>query len=189
MPNRIRYTFDELDQFSPGELSKIIIDFLRPAQNNDNISTPPNIEYIQTLLDAGADLFTNPELGYYLFQNICAIEDFNWAKHFINMGLDPNSGINSKGIYRYTILHNITQNSAVDIKMLMLLLNSGANPNILDPFDGDSPLHMAAYFLLEEAMEILIEYGADQDILNFEGLTAWQVLWRREDQVDDPYYN
>lgn len=47
------------------------------------------------------------------------------------------------------------------IEMMKLLLDQGINPNVTNLFDTVPPLHIAALCNAHDAIELLLEYGAD----------------------------
>jgi ankyrin repeat protein len=55
-----------------------------------------------------------------------------------------------------------------------VLLNYGAQINATDGF-GDTPLHRAAYWVVPENVELLVRWGADRSIRNYERQTAFDV--------------
>ena len=61
------------------------------------------------------------------------------------------------------------------IKIVKYLLNQGAYPNTQN-YKLNSPLHYALTHNNFELADILIKYGADENLKNGEGLTAWQCL-------------
>ena len=63
-----------------------------------------------------------------------------------------------------------------DLKRIVkYLLNQGANPNSQN-YKLNSPLHYALTYKNFELADILIKYGANENLKNGEGLTAWQCL-------------
>ena len=61
------------------------------------------------------------------------------------------------------------------MKIVKYLLNQGADPNSQN-YKLNSPLHYALTHNNFELADILIKYGANENLKNGEGLTAWQCL-------------
>ena len=63
----------------------------------------------------------------------------------------------------------------------MLLLESGANPNIQGKIKGDTPLHLAAYYHdnnkknKKDIIPPLLEFGANPYIKNKKGKTSFDI--------------
>ena len=62
-----------------------------------------------------------------------------------------------------------------DSSSLKLLLDCGLSPNTQDN-QGNSPLHYALAGKSYPCTELLLEKGVDEDLRNYGGLTAWEVL-------------
>ena len=60
-------------------------------------------------------------------------------------------------------------------KIVMFLLNNGANPNIAND-SSNTPLHYALSHHNFEIVDILLKKGANENIPNKNGITPWQCL-------------
>lgn len=60
-------------------------------------------------------------------------------------------------------------------KIVMFLLNNGANPNIAND-SSNTPLHYALSHHNFEIVDILLKKGANENIPNKNGITLWQCL-------------
>lgn len=60
-------------------------------------------------------------------------------------------------------------------KIVMFLLNNGANPNIAND-TSNTPLHYALSHHNFEIVDLLLKKGADENIPNKNGITPWQCL-------------
>ena len=57
---------------------------------------------------------------------------------------------------------------------MKLLLIKGANPNIQNKF-GNTPLHVAYKFNSSLMINLLVQYNANKQIKNIDGLLPWQM--------------
>lgn len=76
--------------------------------------------------------------------------------------LSKGAPVNLPDIAGLTALHHVVMNNRVE-GILIALLKGGANPNAQDKY-GDLPLHHAMMCGQAEAVEALLEYGADLTI-------------------------
>uniref|UniRef100_A0AAY4D4V5 E3 ubiquitin-protein ligase HACE1 n=1 Tax=Denticeps clupeoides TaxID=299321 RepID=A0AAY4D4V5_9TELE len=78
---------------------------------------------------------------------------------------------NETAVYTLMPMVMADQHSCGSVECLVLLLKRGANPNYQD-ISGCTPLHLAARNGQKKCMGRLLEYNADVNICNNEGLTA-----------------
>uniref|UniRef100_A0A8C2NMG1 E3 ubiquitin-protein ligase HACE1 n=1 Tax=Capra hircus TaxID=9925 RepID=A0A8C2NMG1_CAPHI len=83
----------------------------------------------------------------------------------------PGSCDNETAVYTLMPMVMADQHSCGSVECLVLLLKKGANPNYQD-ISGCTPLHLAARNGQKKCMSKLLEYSADVNICNNEGLTA-----------------
>ena len=85
---------------------------------------------------------------------------------FINMNYRDNEG--------YTFLNtSLRYNCKKDL--IEFLIKSGSNPNICDN-KGNTPLHYALSHENFQVVNLLIKFGAEENIKNCYGLNPWQVI-------------
>lgn len=65
--------------------------------------------------------------------------------------------------------------SSQNIKLIKLLLDYGANPNLQWKNSGETALHIAAFYGLTNVAKLLIKQGADLDIQQYNGDTPLMV--------------
>lgn len=73
-----------------------------------------------------------------------------------------------------TLLHMAT--SYGRIHLVDILLRYGANPNIQTRLERYTPLHIAAKQKHTRIMNLLLDAGADEAILDYNGRTAWELV-------------
>ena len=105
--------------------------------------------------------FNNQDIFTYIENN-----DIKSVKNYINSGYDLDKQ-NNDGIT--TIIYSIFYNR---IKIIELLLNAGANPNIQTNNGGNTALILAAFYNNAKVVELLLNAGADIDKQNDGGNTA-----------------
>src|SRR6266478_934455 len=89
------------------------------------------------------------------------------ASLLLKSGADPNSRDN----WGRVPLHRISQGSQLvmvesSLEIGRLLVNSGANPNVTDYNEGNTPLHVAAISGYRDIAELLVESGTSFDVRN-----------------------
>ncbi|CAF1118059.1 unnamed protein product [Didymodactylos carnosus] len=102
--------------------------------------------------------------------------DYDELKKFIE---DKKStlNINQKDSSGYTALHYSVRHQPA--KIVLLLLENKADPNIVTNAGHSTPLHRAALFNNLEAVKYLIDYGAKVDIKDIDGLTPLERAQRQ----------
>eukprot|EP00026_Physarum_polycephalum_P002606 Phypoly_transcript_02613.p1 GENE.Phypoly_transcript_02613~~Phypoly_transcript_02613.p1 ORF type:complete len:724 (+),score=92.05 Phypoly_transcript_02613:248-2419(+) len=89
---------------------------------------------------------------------------------FLKRGVD----VNTRNKYRETPLHKSIFNNSVRLLMVNLLLEAGADVNLLST-RGESCLHFAVHLGREDLVSVLIKAGADITIRGTEGKTAYEL--------------
>lgn len=118
------------------------------------------------LIDAGADLNAASSMeGYTPILEASRIKNSELVKLFIDNGADYEATDDND----WVALNHATYN--MDAKTLLVLLESGANPNHKSVI-GRTPLFYPAGVGWEEGIKILIDYGADVYVEDIAGETA-----------------
>jgi hypothetical protein len=88
----------------------------------------------------------------------------------------------------FTPLHAILYNQrytskeidGLHLDLITKLLEKGANPNLAEKIQGNTPLHCACVYNLVEATTILLKFGASRNIQNRSGETPLQMFTDEE---------
>jgi hypothetical protein len=89
---------------------------------------------------------------------------------FLKRGVD----VNTQNKFRETPLHKSIFNNSVRLLMVNLLLEAGADVNLLST-RGESCLHFAVHLGREDLVSVLIKAGADITIRGSEGKSAYEL--------------
>jgi hypothetical protein len=89
---------------------------------------------------------------------------------FLKRGVD----VNTRNKFRETPLHKSIFNNSVRLLMVNLLLEAGADVNLLST-RGESCLHFAVHLGREDLVSVLIKAGADITIRGTEGKSAYEL--------------
>ncbi|KAK2578283.1 hypothetical protein KPH14_012873, partial [Odynerus spinipes] len=122
-------------------------------------------EMVKFFVEHGADL-NNRSGGSPLYWAIY-IYDLSTQIALIELGLDVNAPIDSHDELKAP-LHVVK-----DVSVMQLLIDKGANVNIVDKY-GNTPLHHAHYLPL---VKCLVENGADINARNHEGCTPLHTAY------------
>lgn len=137
---------------------------------------------IDKLLKLGADPNIKDSKGNTLLR-LAANRNLN-DKDMISFLVESGADINSQDINLRTLLHQAVDLGAFGL--VKLLISMKANPDAQD-INGDTPLHIASYKAsyigVLDAMQSLIEAGADDSTINNRGKTAIDLA--REGRGDD----
>ncbi len=116
------------------------------------ITEATNDETVRVLLNAGADIDTVGDDGYWLLRTAAEAGDDRFVRTLLELGASPNTTSTGE-----TALH--TAVAWDHLQIVSLLLKQGANPNTAD-VDGWTPLMFARSL---ECVELLLGAGADVD--------------------------
>ena len=137
-------------------------------------------DIVRQLISHGADLNAESELGTAL-HGASSNGEPEISRILLEHGANPNV-MDYSGV---TALHvAVAENAAV----VELLLEYGANVDVRDK-EGWTPLHSAAYRLILQVLEVLLDRGADPHARTNNGQTSFQLAnapppWvSKEDQV------
>ena len=133
-----------------------------------------DIERVRQLINAGADI--NAAMGVSV-RSPFGIEQI---RQIINVGVDVDD---TSGIFIKTPLSIAVRNSNIDL--ILLLLNRGADVNVVDNF-GATQLAYSAMFNNPRVVNVLISHGADVDAADNIGCAPLHmaVLFGRKNIVD-----
>jgi ankyrin repeat protein len=140
-----------------GAKTTSILDFESPLLVIIKRKVEPS--WIEAYLKAGADLsiIYKKEVNNYTALMVAAKEGtFEAVKLLIDYGSD----INSNSIFDGTALSAAIEYNS-DPKIIELLLERGANPNIPSEFGAETPFHEACANQPVEILDLLVKYGAD----------------------------
>lgn len=132
---------------------------------------------IMTAIENGANINAKNTQEETLLMKMMNVESpFEQVKYIIDKGADVNTGTDSIGgnaLMRAVSRHeiNFENSTKPDIKIIKLLIDSGADVNIKDS-GGDTPLIYAAYDSDPEIIKFLLAQGADINVQDDEGITA-----------------
>lgn len=114
------------------------------------------------LIDSGAQLDyaeKNNINGYTMLHAAVSKGKFDMVKHLLDLGFDPNAK-DTDGQTPLMLIYGFIDTTSEDlIKMITILVNGGAEVNVIDS-RGVSPLLLAYYEGKEEVIEHLIQLGA-----------------------------
>ena len=96
---------------------------------------------------------------------INSVSDINRVRELLDSGVDPNT----RDINGDTIL--LFASSRDRIEIVKLLLQSGAEPNLVNTYSGSTPLHLASSYGYTDIVRLLLEAGANPNITNGNGNT------------------
>uniref|UniRef100_A0A8C7SCC6 Uncharacterized protein n=1 Tax=Oncorhynchus mykiss TaxID=8022 RepID=A0A8C7SCC6_ONCMY len=112
----------------------------------------------------------NETAVYTLMPMVMADQRVSVSELLLNSKFDVNYTF---GRVKRSLLHIATNCGSVEC--LVLLLKRGANPNYQDIWRQNTPLHCNHRSLQKRCMGRLLEYNADVNICNNEGLTAVSI--------------
>ena len=99
-----------------------------------------------------------------------AFKNENEVNTLIIMGANPNY----LSVDDYP-LHNSINHNKSPVSVIRTLLLHGANPNLKDPFTGETALHLAVKMGFVEVVVLLMEKNADETIENNQQQTPLQL--------------
>ncbi len=149
----------EVDINAKGKEDKTLFQKTLSSQN-------PNIKLIETLLDTGADVNEQDEMGETPLHKALATQN---PKEIVSLLIKYGADVNIKDKEGRLPIHKVLSSQMPDIRLLTLLLKNGAGVNEQDEM-GETPLHKAlATQYPNEIISLLIKHGADVNIKDKEG--------------------
>ena len=149
-----------------------------------------DLRLVGSLLSQGADPNSPDENGWRSLHAAVGQVDFeksiNYVKsvEFVKLLLKHGANVNE-----WDINHNETPILCAcdppNIDMVRVLLEAGANPNVLRS-DGESPLLLCAAAQNLELATLLLQYGAGKTINEYGGVLAWTALSHAASNFDIP---
>ena len=114
----------------------------------------------------------NQEYKYELALHKAIVDGkINFCKTLINMGLIKNINYTSKDNVGDTLLIAIARSYYTDINIVKLLIDKGANINLVNNYQSTALL-IASFHNKIEMVKLLIENGADINVVNHNNHTA-----------------
>ena len=127
---------------------------------------------MRALLAAGADPDAANRIGMTPLHLVCYRGNLEMARLLLAAGADPSradeEGVDPLGI--------AVQRR--DVALALLLLERGADPARAEPYNGRTPLHMAAVCGQAEVARALLERGADRAVRDRQGATPLELAQR-----------
>lgn len=163
--------------YSDQELVKLLLEYgADPNIQNEDGLTPLDIvidtggydKTVKYLMENGA----YPNIDSEIYSDVITRNNFSALKILLKHGVDPSLFLDSAISYRKQ-------------KMMKILLEYGANPNIQDEY-GATPLHSASMLGNLKMVEILLENGADYTLKDIDGKEA--IDYAKSQALIDIFY-
>ena len=124
-----------------------------------------HIDAMNLLISKGANLDTKYRSRHYSLVHIAAI---NNQEHALKLLINTyGMNIDETDMYGATSLHNAA--SSNNIAAIILLLDNGAYINARERYNNFTPLQWAIECGMVEAIELLIDRGANTDVITEKG--------------------
>jgi ankyrin repeat protein len=136
-----------------------------------------NFETVKFLLDAGSDITAKDASGYTPISHAVRIPDRRFSELLLSRGANPKELTKSD----YSLLVHACYQPAAEEKLAIihLLIDAGADLNQASSY-GESPLSVCFYFGDFAAIRLLLELGADANILEWTPLHRAVAFGRLE---------
>lgn len=140
-----------------------------------------HLEIVKILINAGADLEVKDRNDATALHYAVRFGFIDIVEYLLEQG----ASIQSQSMYGDTPLHNAV-GVAEYINIVKVLIDAGSDVNALD-YHGNTPLYYALYHKNTEAMELLLNAGANPFLLNRNQETIFDQLAYVEDQDRSDY--
>lgn len=142
-----------------------------------------NLSISKKFLSLGADPNVKNRNNYDPLRKACLKQNSALATLLLSYGSDPNAIGKDNKSSLYITLYNIkvkVDNVIIKVNpdyftVSETLLKNGANPNFIDE-QGNSILHIAIENKNEDLIFLLLKYGANPEIKNAEGISAFKMM-------------
>jgi ankyrin repeat protein len=135
-----------------------------------NAAGANNIAEVRRRLDDVESPNDSSEPDHSALINLVRQGNAHMAAVLLESGADPNQ----LDMFGWTPLHYAVTARKPDLELIALLVRHGASVNVIGR-DGRTPLHRAAMFGRAEDVKLLLALGAQADIRDEVGLTAWDL--------------
>lgn len=144
----------------------LLLQFIDERGKNIEKDDANAIEIAKVLLDAGVRINKCDNKGYSALLRSISTRNVPLITYLIERGADVNR---TDFEQRSPLLMALFW--SLDIKLIDLILSKGAAVNVIYKLDFSTPLHAACNGDYEQAIRLLLNYGADISAINGEGKT------------------
>jgi hypothetical protein len=144
-----------------------------------------DISEVARLLDSGSDPnIVNPRHGNTPLYNACFSNRPDVVSLLISKGANPNQRIT----YRSPVDGRVEDGIVVlmlaqSADVIAALLGAGADPNVADSV-GNTPLMRCVLIAPPDAIELLLQAGADAAAQNADGMSAADIVRKRLEKLE-----
>ena len=145
-----------------------------------------DVSEVERLLDGGCDPnIANPRYGNTPLYNACFSNRPDVVRLLISKGANPNQRITYRSPVDGRVEEGIVALMlAQSAEVITALLGAGADPNLTDEV-GNTPLMRCVLIAPPEAIELLLQAGADAAAQNGDGLSAADVVRKRLEWLEN----
>jgi ankyrin repeat protein len=139
------------------------------------------LETMQVLIDAGADVDAAGSSGAAPLGDACANRHLKGAKLLVESGAEPNCCDNRKNPALGVIVEHLyypEPATSERVRLLELMLDAGADINGSDEVNKMTALHYADD---PEFIEVLLRRGANPSLPDYRGMTPFMSHWAQDD--------
>lgn len=157
------------------ELNRLIELYCNETDNDgvSNLFHSTNNKYLLELLIAQPHIQVDIKTSKYNELLLHTVrDDVNLAKFFVAHGLDVNK---IDAHLRTPLIEALTVNREANVDVVQYLIDEGANVNYVG-WQGTTPLHVACVYFNLESIRILLEAGADYNVVDGDGKKPFERL-------------